>query len=289
MRIFVAMVAVLALGAGEVTLPDRAAGAIDGKVALMYWPVSSEGALDPAGCVVHVISDSGRGTEARYRCGEWFVPGPAGPYLAWLEQGDTISASPTIVRYAAEPFRGRGSRSLHQMMPAGFVALAGTPVRGAVTMRLFGVRDGGPHVFERKVPLTEVTSGRSVRMPAGSLIAALYDAAGNPLALARPVRVEAGRQVTVSVREPSSGGAVLLSLQRPSRDYGDGALTLEQNGQRIAPDVVHQLPARVVAMWCAVEAGEAALHFEGEGLPRNAIGIRIDNGKVAMIRENLRE
>ncbi|HVE71570.1 MAG TPA: hypothetical protein VNI54_09405 [Thermoanaerobaculia bacterium] len=277
--------ALTVLGAtGAVTMPDRATGSIGGRVALMFWPTSEQGPLDPTGCVVHVVADRGAGKESRYPCGQWLVPGPAGAYLVWLEHGDTMSASPTIVRYAAEPFSGLGSRSLHRMWPAGMISLGQLPAdTHAATLRLFSVRDPGSSHFERKMPLAEVAAGVSVRMPAGRLIAALYDGHGEPVAVSRSVRVEPGKRSVISTWEPRSGGSVLFSLQRPWREYPEGTLTL--GGK--PPDVVHQVPERVVALWYRVPEGRSTLRFDGEGLPTKEIAVTVKQGNVAMIRERL--
>ncbi|HYC90746.1 MAG TPA: hypothetical protein VEO54_16130 [Thermoanaerobaculia bacterium] len=286
MRVLVAAIALLAFGAGQVELPDPATGSVDGKVALLLWPQADDRLLDPAGCVVHVAGDWGRGAERRHACGEWFVPGPAGAYLTWLEQGDTISAGTSLVHYGAEPFRGRGAVSLHRMVPAGYVALANEARGGAATLRLFsGQREGSLQPFERRASLNELSA--PLRMPEGPLIAALYDAADQPLALARPVRVEAGKRVIVAPRLPSPGGAVLFSLQRSHRSYPAAKLTLEQEGRRSEPDVMQESSARVVAIWYSVPGGEATLRFEGDGLPKSPAKVNVERGKVALLRERL--
>lgn len=122
-------------------------------------------------------------------------------------------------------------------------------------------------------------------MPEGPLIAALYDAADQPVALARPVRVEAGKQVTVAPRPPESGGAVLFSMQRSHRSSPPAKLTLEHDGHRSDPDVLQESSARVVAIWYSVPAGEATLRFEGDGLPKAPVTVKVERGKVAMLRE----
>ena len=286
MRFFLPVVALLALGAGERTLPDPATGSIGGKVALLVSPQADGELLDPGGCEVHVAGDWGRGPEKRYACGEWFVPGPPGAYLTWLEQGDTISAGTSLVHYAAEPFRGRGAAALHRMVPAGYVSLENESRGGAVTLRLFsGQREGALQPFERRASLKELSA--PLRMPEGPLIAALYDAADQPVALARPVRVEAGKRAAVAPRPPASGGAVLFSLQRTHRSWPATSLTLEQEGRRSEPDVVQESSARVVAIWYSVPAGEATLHFEGEGLPKSPAKLNVERGKVTLLRERL--
>src|SRR6185503_16613803 len=143
---------------------------------------------------------------------------------------------------------------------------------------------------ERKVDIQAATSGRSVRMPAGPVLAALYDANGNAIALAQPVQLDAGKRVTISPKQPDRGaGAVLLSLQRPHGSYSHSEVTLDQGGNNTPPDVLHESAERVIAIWYSVRGGSATLRFRGPGLPDAPMSLSITEGNVTTVRTKVAE
>ena len=70
-------------------------------------------------CEVHAALFDELERETLYPCGAWFVP-PPDRYWIWAERGNTISAAQ--IQTLATGIGTVGLRSIHLMVPAGFVA-----------------------------------------------------------------------------------------------------------------------------------------------------------------------
>src|SRR5664279_3366678 len=99
--------------AGDIRLPDISKGEINGKVAMLAWPISGveidkggAGAratklLSPEGCSTYLVSTQDLEHEVVYPCGKWFQPAE-GRYRVWLEGPDLSTADYGVVEYEAE-------------------------------------------------------------------------------------------------------------------------------------------------------------------------------------------
>src|SRR5207244_9733949 len=90
---------------------------------LTAQPATDHPELLPAdNCEVHLVPHTDPNQELKYPCGEWFQP-KAGRYNLWLERGDAISPSPTVMYFPDAPFKGRGLAGIEPIGEAGYVGI----------------------------------------------------------------------------------------------------------------------------------------------------------------------
>jgi hypothetical protein len=274
-------------------LPDPATGAINGRVALLYWPVlatddSKEPKLLPrAGCRVHLIPQEDPAAEHRYACGTWFQP-PVGSYNAWLETADRIS-DPWTVIYGGAPSKG-GLAAVVPVHPAGHVGTpAGRSPANGEELRILsldshGTRNGG-RIFERRVRQEE--AGNPVLMPAGRLVVGRFDRkSGDAVALSRPTSLQAGGAVRIWPEPPADGADLLVVLRKPSRT-GEAAgtmLSVDDGERRRDADICID-GNRIIAIWYGIDARTVTVSFRAEKLTWPQREVRLAHRRVSTIRD----
>jgi Carboxypeptidase regulatory-like domain len=278
---------------------DPRKGEIDGKAALALWARSDtaeQALLDPHGMTVHFVPVAEPDQEFVFPCGEWFSP-PAGEYRFWLEGNGQISPAQGVMGYAAAPFRGRGSVAMSEVVRAGTVALdQAVRLESDQDLRLLYVgvqnRSGAPQPEMSRRVLARNESG--VLMPAGPLLAGLYDEKANEYRwLTRPLGVPAGGEVLVGPPKKRSGTDVFAILDRPKpavsfQEYDARAVLIGADGKALQADLLMPTAERLFAVWYGVEERVATLEIRSPSvfLPHREIALR--PGKVETYRGKLR-
>ena len=302
---FALLLIALSVTADDIQLPDSSKGQINGKRAMLVWPVSGvqivgeSGAkpnklLSPDGCSVYLVPTDDLERELIYPCGKWFLP-PAGRYRVWLEGSNLATGDYGIVSYDAEPFAGRGLAMMMPLEPAGRVALSkNITLRPETSFRLLQIRGParngvllGP--FDRRVRNESAHTG--VQMGAGSVLAGIFDRKSNEaIALSRPVTVTTGKISTVSVLAPTKGTDIMAILDRPrvvKVGEEEVALTLDLGGVSRKPDVFMNTSTRVYAVWYGVDGRTAAVRVQSAALRYNGPVVVLRPQKVVTVRGKL--
>jgi hypothetical protein len=270
--------------------PDPATGVINGRIALLYWPVLSADKdrepqlLSPEGCRIHLIPADEPAVEHQYPCGEWFQP-PIGSYDAWLETADRVSPQWTVV-YGGAPAES-GLAGLVPVFAAGRVSLpAGHSLAPGEEVRLLSL-DGhqtmkSDRIFERRLRREEKT----VLMPAGRIIAGRFDQkSGDAVALSRPTPLAAGKMVSVWPEPPAKGSDLLVILRRPSRTGGaaDTAMFIDDGEQRRPADVSLDVN-RIVAIWYGIDARTVTVSLRAQNVAWPRQEVRLVPLRVSTLR-----
>lgn len=266
--VLAAFAAVSAAGA-EVALPDTASGVIDGTIALLLWPTTADARHTPLradGCDVHVVPTDSLTHELVYPCKNWFQPPGPGRYLVWLEQGTSLSPQ-TFISFDYVPFHGRGQTILMPMKPAGWLHVDAQLRHAGDTLRILSLETAAtePRAFDRTIPPARASS--PLRVPAGTVIAGVFDSAGRAQSLARPVTVRRGETATVAPRQSQSGSDVLVSLARRKRAAAEpcrAELVLD-DGSRHPADAKLESWDRVVAVWYGSSGADGRIVIECPG------------------------
>lgn len=234
-------------------LPPASQGVIDGKQAVLIWPADQSGSLlDPAGCAVHMIPGDAQDEHLTYPCGRWFLPPRPQRYDFWLEQGNRISATQTVLYYGGGPSK-TGFLIADRIGPAGFVRVNARP-RAEETFRIISLQSPGSG-FELSLKPAEIDS--NVRVPAGPTLCGIFDASGNAVALSPEIEVLGGKTATSTPVAPTPGTAdLLVVLTRWGAERPRGVqVRLQQQTSSRAPDVFGETQSRVVAVWYGVPPG----------------------------------
>lgn len=282
------LLAAASLVRAGITLPDRRTGIIGGKPAVMFWPADARGPVAPAGCEAVLVPFTSLGTELRRPCGEWFLP-DRGDYKTWIETADGISASPSVLRYRGTP-AAEGLLGVTEVVPAGEVAIR-QPVNGSRSLRIVSLTShrNGSHVmplFDRRIAASRVEPRK---VPAGAVLAALFDdVTGDALAVARPLRVDAGKLTYAAPRPPAEGTDVVVVLDRPQPRGAvtDDVITLhlDVGDTRHAPDAIADAADRVIAVWYGVTGRSATVAVDSESIRLEPRVVRLVPRQVATLR-----
>jgi len=277
----------------DLKLPDPATGAINGRIALLYWPViptddpNEPRLLPPQGCRVHLVPQDDPSIEHRYACGTWFQP-PTGSYNAWLETTDRIS-TPWIVRYGGAPSQA-GLAALVPVHPAGRVAIAdGRSLAAGEELRILSLDShrttNSGSIFERRVRRED--AGTSVLMPAGRIVVGRFDKkSGDAVALSRPTPLDTGRTVRVWPEPPADGADLLVVLRKPSRTGPAPATVLSiDDGERRRPADVCLDVNRIIGIWYGIDARSVTVSLRADKVMWPQHQIRLIHGRVSTIRD----
>jgi len=250
---------------------DLTEGVIDGRIAVSFWPVKGyHGQMleDPSGFEVHLVPAENLDEESTQPAGKWIQPSP-GRYKYWLEGPDSISPFSSVMSYVGGPFKGAGLASATPVVPAGIVALPPElELPEHVMLRLLHLDSHNRGEFPQP-EMSRRASGevalRGVRMPAGRILAALFDNRDQEyLAVSRPLEVSLGEILRVHPQPPEAGTDLIVRLERPKilNDLTDYDVKLKltgiEDGAR-EPDVVVPTPTRLYAVWYGIRAGYANL------------------------------
>jgi hypothetical protein len=248
------------------SIPDSAKGEIDGHVALMFWPgVATESGVKPLskeGCTVHMILADDQSRESVYPCGEWFQPEISARFIAWMEEPGLVSYQ-RIVGYAHEPFHGRGFIGVDTLSPAANVALdRQVKLQPDQTFRIVALKtETNLRMFDRRIRADRAAKG-SFQVPAGNVVAGVFNATGQAIALTHAVPARAAAAVIVSPRAPKKGGDALVVIDRtipPKLKVPDCNSQFVLAGKDRPPAVNVVTRDRLLYVWYDLDPGIA--HF----------------------------
>ena len=278
--------------AHDLKLPDPATGSINGRSALLFWPVlltddpNEPTLLSPQGCRIYLIPLDDPTIEHRYDCGKWFQP-PKGRYNAWLETADRISSPWTVIYGGA--FSKGGLGALTPVFPAGRVAIpVGRSLANGEELRILSLDNhrttSSGRIFERRVRRED--AGKPVMMPAGRIIVGRFDKkSGDAIALSRPAPLETGRIVRVWPEPPVDGSDLLLILRKPPRtgEADDTLLFVDDGQRRRAADVALDVN-RIIAIWYGIDARNVTVSLRAQKVMWPAREVRLLARRVSTIR-----
>lgn len=277
--------------ADVVTLPDPKTGVINGKVALLLWPSTqtTDGGrtlLKADGCEVHFAPSDAQEQELLYACGKWFEP-PVGRYVAWTEQGNFMSP-PTVMINGGEKFNGLGHILVTPMFPAGWFRVDdSTVVPAGTTIRLISMTLRSRfRPFDRQI--RQARRGDRVRVPAGAIVAGVFDSEGRALSLSRPVKITEGQTVTVRPVVPAeSPGVVSIVGRRPREGPFDPPCVtrlVSQDGLNQQSDAEIQGYDRIVSVWYNVSINAVRFTLDC-GTERIEKDLKLTRGAITTIRD----
>lgn len=262
-------------------------GSIGGRIALQVVP--QDVSIDTRSCVVRRIDAEEQSRDWKFACGAWFQP-PVGRYFFWAEQDGWVSAQ-TIIRYAGEPFTDSGLMLSKQMVPAGAVQLdRRVDVPRGSTFRLLSLELLGTNrPFDRRI--APARAHEVARMPAGDVIAGVFDEKGNAVTLSRPQRVQRGGVTTLRPERPGESRSAVVAVFERSAKPGDlpceASLTIEPRRHR--PDVNLQMHQRVVLAWYDLPAtASPRLDVECPEAPRLTRQLQLASREIVTVRAAIR-
>lgn len=286
---------VLATPAFASAWPDAKQGQINGRVAIMGLPITSDSSGNavpqPASdCTVHLVRTDEQSDERVYPCASWFQP-PVGRHLLWLQSRDGISFQ-NVVHYAGEPFRERGHIFATTLHAAGRLQLdRSVVVPDTATFRVLSLsRVANFRAFDRRLAYDH--ANRPVLLPAGPAIAAIFDSAGRALAVSRPVAVEQNETTVVTPAPPANGKAsVIAVVERFTTAEDLPKCNAELSGAGLHPtppasDV--QTHDRIAVVWYDVTpAPRAFVTLRCEGLDLLRASVPLEPDHISVVRERL--
>ncbi len=187
-------------------------------------------------------------------------------HRVWLEGEYLISP----VAYTREDFAERRTARM-PVTEAGLVTLPGS-FRADRPRAIWLLSLGPP--FEGEVPRHELLRfrrvsdmGGGVLMPAGSVIAGLWDVRGRYfVGLSKPFMVVAGKSVEAPLMQPGAGrSSLVMQLERASRAFELDQISLSSTalltatGEARAPDSKLSTRDRIYGFWYDLESGRAQL------------------------------
>lgn len=231
--------------------PDHTKADINGLQGMMFASAleNERGESDPvrlSGCRVYLAAETALHEHHSFPCNEWFLPPADGSYLVWLATEDAVS-SQVVLMNRNVPYTGFGTVSIHNLEPAGFVAVAG-PVPADHTVRFMHL-DAPGSGFLLRVASRDV--GKKFPMPPGRVVAGIFNSRDEAVAYQRPLTVKTGETTTFRITPPARGSDLVVILSRPQGHRDGRPLEVVLNGAspRI-PDVLADRRRRyVVAVW----------------------------------------
>ncbi|HKR65605.1 MAG TPA: hypothetical protein VJZ00_17880 [Thermoanaerobaculia bacterium] len=269
--------------------PNRAKANIGGLQGVLVYPYTGSNSDRPfamTNCRVVLAPDEALEQRLSYPCGEWFLPAEEGAYRTWIE-GDSFSSSAQILlNYVAAPYDGSGLVISSEVVPSGSI-VSGTAVPAGSTLRLLNLDRPG-RGFAIRVAAADAM--KPIRIPPGRVVASLFDAHDNALAQSRPLQVEAGKTTRFTVEAPKKGADVQVMLRKP-RGARSGQTPIQpfltRQGARVTPEVVHEGPTWIVAMWYGVPEGDWTLKAEAPSVVLVPSSVALRAQRVVTIRREL--
>jgi hypothetical protein len=279
------------------TLPaaeiDPAAGFMDGVRFIGSWPARSaidKRPGDPSGFEVHLVPRDDRDRALVYPAGSWFKP-PEGTYLFWLEGKNLMSPFLGVLTYQVASAPASGQAAVAPVVAAGRIKHSpDVGLDSTTSLRLLHLEshlsDQGrvrPQMTRRAIASEAL---RGVAMPAGKVVAALWNRQTEKYTALEVVTVPYAQTVEVSPRPPAQGsGAVYIVLEPPRgvrwQEEGMSVGLKAADGTLVAADEVAQTLYRTFAIWLAVPGGELELALQSDEMKLSkAVRFRLDSGLV---------
>src|SRR5262249_53997408 len=125
-------------------------------------------------------------------------------------------------------------------------------------------------------------------MPAGPVLAGIYDRHGDAIALSRPFSVPAVQVVKAKPTPPTRDSDLLVILHKPMMP-GDVqvSLTVSGQGRPRPPDVFVDAQDYVYGVWYGVRGSNATVSLESNALVLPPTSVALRPGRVSTIRTDL--
>ena len=218
------LLGLLASAAYAAELPNPEDGVINGIDAIGIW-VTDLGydalhrtIFSPRGFSAHIFPGRDWRREEVYPCGAWFLPSPES-HDFFIEGNGKVSPLLGAFSFSGRTRQGVGKLAVFPVVAAGriMVAIAGGLPKDA-TVRLHHLSshiiDGSIHRGMQRWATVD-GAGRGIRMPAGPVLALLFDErADRYIAIARPVTLSAGGWANVELTPPARGTSSPVPYQR---------------------------------------------------------------------------
>lgn len=275
-------------------LPDASQAQIEGRVAVGMWPSEDGVLLDAELFTVHLADDSRLERQFTYPVATWFQP-PPGRYKVWVEGAGRVSPSYDLLTYSGRPFRGRGLAAVHEVAPAGEVAVhPDVEWSERSSLRLLSLEatnDAGrlTRGFLRAIGSPQET----VLLPRGRGVGFLYDRqAEEYLAASRPFEVGAEGTVRVRPATPRGVSDLFVVLHRPAplneADEDDLKLSVIDGEGRTRPaDVYVGTWEWIYALWYGLDQRSVVLETSSERVFLDPAEIALRPGRVETFRGEL--
>ncbi len=147
------------------------------------------------------------------------------------------------------------------------------------------------HPFDRRAFASSPQLRTGLLVPVGRVFCGLFDHSTNEaIAIARPVHVEASKNVTVAPRPPAANSSdVYVSLTRPDvRRSGDvDPVQLTLDGKK--PQMLFDGSDRIYAAWYGVRGSTARLEAESKTLRLPSRDLKLIPGRVITVRGDLQK
>ncbi|MEM7481448.1 MAG: carboxypeptidase-like regulatory domain-containing protein [Acidobacteriota bacterium] len=226
----------------------------------------------------------------------WFQA-PPGKYKAWVEGNWTISPFPVVLGFSDTPFRKRGRSLGIIVVPAGKVALdpeAQAPEKGYLSLlHTESHNRGTAPKFELSRRVTGQDLHEGTLMPAGAVLAGLYDEDRREYRTLQEVLIESGKLSRITPEPPAPGTSTLIAvLERPnfilSHEDHDLVITATLPGEEpTTPDLVVPASRRVYAVWYELEALQARVDVHSPSVFLEPQDVQLRPGHVEDIRATL--
>lgn len=275
-----------------------------GEVGWVFFPAEYAGntlieILDPQGYRIHLTNADEPDEDRVVAPGEPFVPS-AGRWRLWLEGEWSISPSSDLVALGPRREASRLGPHWMRVVPGGRVALpAGAAAEPGLELRLL---HGGPvpdrerhQVYElsRRESVGEV--GEGVLMPAGSVLAGLWDRREERyVALSPPFTVTPGAIVPAPLGRPATQASWLLAFAALPHPIAretllDLAPAVVQHGERHAPDATITTAWGVYGVWYGLAPGPAVLGDGNSEVYLPATALELPAGGIVRLDADLRQ
>ncbi|PYQ26047.1 MAG: hypothetical protein DMF56_25720 [Acidobacteria bacterium] len=226
---------------------------------------------------MHVVSLAA-GREIVARCGQTFEI-PSGDAEGWIESSAQVSPSTVDVSDG-------GDFTVPAAVPSGRVLVtAPSALRSGEHAALFGLAPPPEApLFER--PILGGGLAHPHLVPAGNVVAVLFDAKGNALAISKPHPVAASKQTTVE--STRTAGDLLVILERPGSESKEPVgLTAMVGDARRPPDVFVVGSDRILAIWYGVDARAVRLVLDSKTVRLPVEAVDVARLRITTVRAKL--
>ncbi|MBV9492793.1 MAG: hypothetical protein JOZ54_01000 [Acidobacteria bacterium] len=256
-------------------------GDVGGLQGVFFFPIPES--AKPEACTVHLVPNDDPALDIVHPCSRWFVPAEEGMYGVWIEDGERVSASRTVLAYTPAPFANNGFIEAMDTVPAGAIALD-RELRAGETFRFSSLTADG-YGFERRITAKDAT--RPLRVPPGRWIAGIYDKDHEAVAFAPIVTVRAGEVAHVTPCKPATGESDLfVILKKRGHSNDDFAIYAEDADGRHPPDGFND-NARFYAVWYGLRGSTARIVVESKTYKYTRAPIALRKGEPTIVRDSL--
>jgi len=223
--------------------------------------------LPPDGLVATLVRDRGSGEELTFPVGVYFRP-PPGRYRFWIEGEGLITPFAARLPLVGELPSDMALVGVAPTTSAGTVTVSGSksaaalgPKRRVALLKLgrYGEAGATRHELIRWIGLDRAAKGTN--MPAGDVVAALWDAERGELqALSRPRSLHGGATAELELERPAIGAHLVLRAERgeggaDAVDEYDERITVWQGDEAIPPDATAHAADSFYAFWYDLAPG----------------------------------